>query len=62
MNFKLSTPTAIAAVAFSFLISACGTPPANLDLSLQHPSSQGKFLVRMEPPTTGPSINRKRQL
>ncbi|MBP0595050.1 FixH family protein [Paraburkholderia sp. LEh10] len=57
MKFKLSTPTAIAAVASSFLISACGTPPTDLDLSLQHPSSQGKFLVRMEPPANGPAIN-----
>ncbi|MDF3889217.1 FixH family protein [Cupriavidus basilensis] len=55
--FKLSAPTVLAAVAFSFLTAACGTPPANLDLSLQHPSSQGQFVVRMDPPASGPAIN-----
>lgn len=55
--FKLSAPTALAAVAFALLTAACGTPPADLDLSLQHPSSQGKFLVRMDPPASGPAIN-----
>ncbi|WP_213306390.1 FixH family protein [Paraburkholderia sacchari] len=54
---KFSTPAALAAVAVSLLAAACGTPPANLDLSLQHPSFHGKFLVRMDPPATGPAIN-----
>ncbi|WP_322063229.1 FixH family protein [Paraburkholderia sp. J63] len=55
--FKFSAPAALAAVAVSLLTAACGTPPANLDLSLQHPSSHGKFLVRMDPPASGPAIN-----
>ncbi len=48
---------AIAALIGSLLIAACSTPPADLDLTLQHPSQQGKFLVRVEPPASGPSIN-----
>ncbi|WP_455279086.1 FixH family protein [Cupriavidus necator] len=55
--FRLSAPTALAAVGFAFLAAACGTPPANLDLSLRQRSSQGKFVVRMEPPASGPAIN-----
>lgn len=55
--FELSVPTALAAVTFALLTTACGTPPKDLDLSLQHPSSQGKFVVRMEPPVGGPAIN-----
>jgi hypothetical protein len=54
--FRLSTPTALAAVTFALLTAACATPK-DLDLTLQHPSSEGKFVVRMDPPTTGPAIN-----
>ncbi|MEM5389894.1 FixH family protein [Paraburkholderia phymatum] len=55
--FRFSAPAALAAVAVSFLTAGCGTPPVNLDLSLQHPSSHGKFVVRMDPPASGPAIN-----
>lgn len=55
--FRLSAPTALVTIAFTFLTAACGTPPANLDLSLQHPSSGGKFMVRMVPPVSGPAVN-----
>lgn len=54
---RISVPTALTAVAFAFLATACATPPKDLDLTLQHPSSQGKFVVRMEPPAAGPAIN-----
>lgn len=37
-------------------LSACGTPQ-NLDLSLRHASTQGRYVVQMEPPATGPAIN-----
>jgi hypothetical protein len=47
---------AIAALATTFILSACSTP-SDLDLSLQHPSTEGKFVVRMEPPASGPAIN-----
>lgn len=50
-------PAAIAVALVGALgITACATP-SNLDLTLQHPSRQGKFLVRMEPPATGPAVN-----
>jgi hypothetical protein len=54
--FRISVPTALTAVAFALLTTACATPK-DLDLTLQHPSSQGKFVVRMEPPAAGPAIN-----
>lgn len=50
-------PAAIAvALVGTLAFTACATP-SNLDLTLQHPSRQGKFLVRMEPPATGAAIN-----
>lgn len=48
---------AVAALAGGALLAACAAPPATLDLSLQHPSERGRFVVRMEPPATGPAIN-----
>jgi hypothetical protein len=50
-------PIATAALLGGLLLAACSTRPADLDLTLQHPSQQGKFLVRVEPPASGPSIN-----
>jgi hypothetical protein len=38
-------------------LAACGTPPNDLDLSLRHPSVQGRYLVQMEPPEAAPTIN-----
>ena len=55
MNRRLAA-ISLAATLLS-LVAACGTPPKDLDLSLQHPSAQGKFVVRMEPPAAGPAIN-----
>jgi hypothetical protein len=51
------TPLAAAAALASTLLLAACAAPSNLDLSLQHPSTQGKFVVRMEPPASGPAIN-----
>lgn len=56
----MSTRTSLlaaAAVAAALLLAACGTPPTDLDLRLQHPSRQGAFVVRLDPPATGPAIN-----
>jgi hypothetical protein len=50
-------PAVVAVFASTVLVAACGTLPADLDLTLQHPSQQGRFLVRMEPPVSGPAIN-----
>lgn len=38
-------------------LTACGTPPTDLDLSLRHPSAQGRYVVQMEPPAATPAIN-----
>lgn len=46
----------VPALAASLFVGACATP-GDLDLTLQHPSTQGKFVVRMEPPSTGPAVN-----
>ena len=47
---------AAAALASVLLLAACATP-ADLDVTLQHASRQGKFVVLMEPPDTGPAVN-----
>lgn len=47
----------VATLAGTLSLGACVTPPTDLDLSLQHPSRQGRFVVRMDPPATGPAIN-----
>jgi len=49
------SPTAFALA--TLLLAACGTPPTDLDLTLQHPSKEGKFVVRLDPPASGPAIN-----
>jgi YtkA-like len=38
-------------------LAACATPPPDLDLSLRHPSAQGRYVVQMEPPAAAPAIN-----
>lgn len=46
-------PLAILAMA----LAACAAPPKDLDLSLRHPSLQGRYIVEMEPPVAAPAIN-----
>lgn len=53
----LTSLTTAAALAGTLILAACGTPPTDLDLSLQHTSRQGKFMVSMDPPAKGPAIN-----
>ncbi len=55
---RSSSAAALAALSATLLFSACSTPPADLDLSLQHPSAQGRFVVRLEPPASGTTVNR----
>ncbi|MEP6502026.1 MAG: FixH family protein [Betaproteobacteria bacterium] len=38
-------------------IAACAAPPADLDLSLAHPSADGKFVVALLPPATPAALN-----
>ena len=49
----LSTAAALASAAY---LSACGSPPHDLDLSLQHASTQGHFVVGLTPPAGGPAL------
>ena len=48
--------TTLSALALASL-AACMTPPADLDLSLQHPTQDNKFVVALQPPATPPAIN-----
>ncbi len=57
MMFHRFSLTALVALASAVSMTACGTPPKDLDLSLQHASVQQRFVVRMEPPASGPAIN-----
>lgn len=53
LSFSLA---AAASTALALSLTACGTPPADLDLSLQHVSVQRHFVVAMEPPAQGPAV------
>ena len=50
----LGTAAAVASAAY---LSACGSPPHDLDLSLQHASTQSHFVVGLTPPAGGPVID-----
>jgi len=54
---RRSAVSTLAALAVTTLTTACSSLPTDLDLSLRHPSSQGKFMVQMEPPAAWPAIN-----
>ncbi|MBT9499722.1 MAG: FixH family protein [Burkholderiaceae bacterium] len=47
---------AAAATGLAVTLVACSTAPNDLDLSLRHPSLQGRFVVDIEPPARGPVI------
>ena len=48
--------TTLSALALASL-TGCMTPPPDLDLSLQHPTQDKKFVVALQPPTTPPAVN-----
>lgn len=48
---------AAAALASATYLTACGSPPRDLDLTLQHASTQGHFNVTLEPPPAGPVLD-----
>lgn len=50
----LATAAALASAAF---VTACGSPPKDLDLSLAHASTQGRFIVALAPPPPGPVLD-----
>jgi len=47
----------ISMVLLTTALVACGTPPKDLDLSLRHATTQGRYVVQMEPPAAAPAIN-----
>nr|WP_316639959.1 FixH family protein [uncultured Roseateles sp.] len=51
------SPSLLLAAAALVLTAGCSTPPADLDLSLQHPSANGKFIVALQPPAKPAAIN-----
>ncbi len=38
-------------------VTGCMSPPAQLDLALQHTTQQGRYVVTLEPPPRAPAIN-----
>jgi hypothetical protein len=38
-------------------LTGCGSAPKDLDFSLRHASTQGRFVVQMEPPAAGPALH-----
>jgi hypothetical protein len=49
--------TAALSLLLSAALSACATPPANLDVSLVKTSVGGRYVVSLAPPATPPAIN-----
>lgn len=54
MSVRAFLAPVLAAAALS--LSACGTPPADLDYTLRHPAVQGRFVVERQLPAQGPAI------
>ena len=52
---KITAAATLALVAV--LVSACGTPPKDLDLSLEKNSAAGMYRVALLPPAQAPAIN-----
>jgi hypothetical protein len=49
--------TAAISLFLTAALSACATPPANLDVSLEKASASGRYLVSLSPPPSPPAIN-----
>jgi hypothetical protein len=47
----------IATVLLTTTLAACAAPPRDLDLTLSHPSAEGRYVVQMQPPASPPAIN-----
>jgi hypothetical protein len=52
-----STPSTLATALAAVLLTACGTPPKDLDLSLDKASAAGVYRVALLPPAQAPAIN-----
>ena len=48
--------TTLSALALAFL-AGCMTPPPDLDLSMERPTQDKKFVVALQPPATPTAIN-----
>lgn len=57
MNRPLQRATTTLALAAMAGLAACMSPPKDLDLTLQHASAAGRYIVRLEPPAKPPAIN-----
>ena len=47
----------ITAATLAIALAAGATQPSDLDLSLRHPTAQGRYVVQMDPPAAPPAIN-----
>jgi len=48
--------TSVTTLLLAAALGACATP-GDLDLSLRRPSTQGRYVVQIEPPTAAPAVN-----
>ncbi|MBX3623760.1 MAG: FixH family protein [Rhizobacter sp.] len=55
--FQLKPLARTAALAAMLLVSACMSPPANLDTSLDRPTAEGRYRIRLQPPASAPALN-----
>lgn len=55
--FQLKPLARTAALAAMLLVSACMSPPANLDTSLDRPTADGRYRIRLQPPASAPALN-----
>lgn len=47
----------ITAATLAIALAACASQPSDLDLSLRHPTAQGRYVVELAPPAAAPAIN-----
>lgn len=58
MHRTLSLFPAVFLASVALVLTAgCSSPPPGLDLSLKHPTAQGRFIVELQPPATPAAIN-----
>jgi len=57
MSPKLLSTIPLATALLATVLAACGTPPRDLDLTLRHASTQGRYLVQLDPPPATPALN-----
>jgi cytochrome c peroxidase len=47
----------LVSISLAAALAGCMTPPPSLDLSLSHPTEQGRYVVTLQPPAEAPAIN-----